>query len=219
MRRYYEAYDDRYRTIHARGLSWAGNQSTPVVMDVIRRYGITKTSRILETGCGEGRDAFALLDAGYDLLATDISKEAVSYCKAGRPVFADRFRVLDCIRGRDDGIYDFIYSVAVVHMLVEDEDRNGFYSFIRSHLSENGIALICSMGDGKNEFCTDASEAFDLKERNHPSGKVMVAATSCRMVSFPTFEKEMARNDLIIKEKGITSAYPDFDSLMYSVVS
>ncbi|MBQ2214454.1 MAG: hypothetical protein II414_07825, partial [Erysipelotrichaceae bacterium] len=53
---------------------------------------------------------------------------------------------------------------------------------------------------------------------DHESGKMMVAATSCRMVSFRTFEKELKENGLKIMEEGITESLPDFDSLMYAVV-
>ena len=219
MSNYYEAYEERYKTIHAKGYSWAGDDPTPIVLDVIRRYGISKKARIIEIGCGEGRDARAVLGQGYNLLATDISPEAISYCKSRMPQYKERFQVLDCLAADHDGTtYDMIYAVAVLHMLVDDDDRDRFYRFICSHLSENGIALICSMGDGESEFRTDPSEAFTLKERNHPSGKVHVAATSCRMVNNITFEKEIARSGLIIAEKGITTAMPDFDKLMYAVV-
>ena len=46
----------------------------------------------------------------------------------------------------------------------------------------------------------------------------MVTGTSCRMVSFKTFEEELTRNGLAVIEKGITSALPDFNSLMFTVV-
>ena len=38
------------------------------------------------------------------------------------------------------------------------------------------------------------------------------------MVSFATFEKEIKANHLKITEKGITSALPDFNNLMFAVV-
>ena len=111
-----------------------------------------------------------------------------------------------------------IYAVAVVHMLVEDSDRRGFYRFIRDHLKENGVALVCSMGDGVTETRSDASRAFETVERTHPSGPVRVAATSCRTVSFDVFRREIAAEGLDVIEDGITSAMPDFDSLMYAAV-
>ena len=217
MRRYYQAYDDRYRQIHAMGRRWTADARTPAVLDTIGRCCSRESSRILEIGCGEGRDALAVLEAGYNLTATDISPEAIAFCHMTMPQYADHFEILDCICGIHDIVYDFIYSVAVIHMLVDDDDRRAFYRFIHDHLSQEGSAMICSMGDGKHELRTDPAEAFELRERNHPSGKVTVAATSCRMVCWETFLKELAEGGLAVVERGITSAVPDFDSLMYVV--
>lgn len=217
-RKYYAAYDERYKTVHAKGVSWSSDISTPIVMEVIKKYHITCDQRLLEIGCGEGRDSKTVLANGYRLMATDISSEAISYCKKLMPQYENNFSTLDCLSDRLDMQFDFIFGIAVIHMLVLNEDRNGFYRFIRSHLSTDGIALICTMGDGEFETQSDISEAFTLKERNHESGKVLVAGTSCRMVSFPTFENELRRNHLTIIEKGITSSLPDFNSLMYAVV-
>ena len=218
MRSYYKAYDDRYRTIHEKGLQWSSTVCTPIVMEILERYGIRKDQKILEIGCGEGRDAHVVLDEGYDLLATDVSKEAVEFCRKMMSAYQDRFRILDCLTDALEDRFDCIYAVAVIHMLVPDEDRDGFYQFIGAHLQPEGVALISTMGDGTFEMQSDITQAFTPKEREHESGKVMVAGTSCRMVSFPTFEKEIERNGLTILEKGITQALPDFNSLMYAVV-
>ena len=74
------------------------------------------------------------------------------------------------------------------------------------------------MGDDQAETQSDITKAFEIQERNHEAGPMMVAGTSCRMVSFSTFEEELQRNRLEIIEKGITSGLPDFDRLMYAVV-
>ena len=220
QRKYYEAYDDRYRQVHSRNLQWFCDDPTSVVMQVINEFGITPAHKILELGCGEGRDAYPLLKQGYDLLATDISESAVAYAQKKWPEFAEHFGVLDCISGKLCAKYDFIYAVAVVHMLVEDKDRDGFYAFIRKHLTPDGIALICTMGDGKIERRTDIRAAFDLQTRTHEqTGEVLqIASTSCRMVRFETFHEELQRNGLRIVKEGITSAPPDFPALMYAVV-
>jgi len=217
-RKYYAAYDERYKTAHARGVSWSSAVSTPIVMEVIEKYSIRQGQQLLEIGCGEGRDSRAVLENGYRLMATDISGEAIAYCQKTMPQYADRFSTLDCLTQTLDGRFDFIFAVAVVHMLVLDGDRDGFYQFIREHLSREGIALICTMGDGEFETQSDITQAFSLQERNHETGKMMVAGTSCRMVSFSSFEKELARNRLPVIEQGITAALPDFNSLMYAVV-
>ena len=219
MKKYYEAYEDRYKTAHEKGVSWSSDQCTPIVLETIRKYISDPETPMLEIGCGEGRDAKAVLEKGYRLLATDISPEAVAYCKAHIPARSGGFAVLDCVRGEHPDKYGFIYAVAVIHMLVLDEDRNAFYAFVRDHLAENGLALICTMGDGEAELKSDISTAFQLQERDHESGKMLVAGTSCRMVPFETFEQELASNGLKIVEKGLTESMPDFNSLMYAIVS
>ena len=187
-------------------------------MEVIDRYKISRQHHMLEIGCGEGRDSKTVLEHGFSLMATDISREAIAYCRKQMPRCEKNFSVLDCLSDRLEEKFDFIFAIAVVHMLVLDEDRDGFYQFIRNHLTAEGIALICTMGDGEFEMQSDISTAFTLQEREHDSGKMMVAGTSCRMVSWNTFEKELTRNDLNLVEKGITSSLPDFNSLMYAVV-
>lgn len=219
-RQYYEAYDDRYRQVHADGLQWFADEPTPIVMDVIRKFSIRQEQKLLEIGCGEGRDAYPLLKAGFHLLATDISGEAIRYNKERYPEFRNRFAVLDCISGEIPELFDFIYAVAVLHMLLEDSHRDAFYRFIRNHLSPDGIALICSMGDGEIQRSSDITAAFDLQERTHEhtGREVKIAATSCRMVNFDTLHAELTRNGLEILQEGITESFPDFSMLMYVVV-
>ena len=220
QRKYYEAYDDRYRQVHKENLKWFEKEQSPIVEAVAAKYAIEPEHRLLEIGCGEGRDAVYLLHRGYDLLATDVSLEAIRFCRRQFPAFAERFQKLDCITESIPQRYDFIYAVAVVHMLVLDEDRDRFYSFIRRHLAQSGVALICTMGDGCVERQTDIHTAFDLQQRLHEaSGKMLdIASTSCRMVSFDTFRKELVRNGLTILEDGISQDVPGFSEMMYAVV-
>lgn len=218
-RKYYEAYDDRYRQVHSQNLQWFYDDPTPIVMETIKKFGIGYSHNILELGCGEGRDSYPLLKQGYKVLATDISTAAIRYAQEKFPEFADSFAVLDCVAGVMPGKFDFIYAVAVLHMLVDEADRDAFYTFIREHLNSEGIALICTMGDGTMERQTDISTAFELQKRIHEqSGKeVQIANTSCRIVSFDRFRRELERNGLLIVDEGITSAPPDFPMLMYAM--
>lgn len=127
MKKYYEAYDERYKGIHGLNEAWTSDEPTRIVYETISKYGITKKAKMLEDGCGEGRDSAFLLEKGYGLLATDVSGEAIRYNQELFPRFKDNFGVLDVIKDRLDSRFDFIYSVAVIHMLVDDEDRAAFY--------------------------------------------------------------------------------------------
>jgi len=217
---YYEAYDDRYRQVHDQSLRWFAESPSPIVHDTIREFGIQKTDKLLEIGCGEGRDASFLLHGGYDLLATDVSPAALDFCRKEFPEYADRFRILDCLNSQCSERFDFIYAIAVVHMLVPDSDRAKFYVFIREHLTESGIGLICSMGDGVTQRRSDPSKAFELQDRVHEATgqRLKIASTSYRSVSFEAFEDELRSVDLKILKKGITAVEPDYGKMMYAVV-
>ena len=219
-KKYYEAYDDRYRQIHQENLQWFADTPSPIVGQVLDRYAICKTAKILEIGCGEGRDAIALLKAGYDVLATDVSSAAIDYARKRFVGYAERFQVLDCLKESLDEKFDFLYAVAVVHMLVPQEDRDGFYNFIRNHLEKDGLALVGTMGDGEMERQSDVSKAFECQERTHEQTgkKVCIAGTSCRMVPWNHFREEIQRNGLAMVESGMTSVEPDFPIMMYAVV-
>ena len=217
-RAYYEAYDDRYQQVHRENLKWFADQPSDIVSNVIRKYSVC--GRILELGCGEGRDAVPLLEQGFDLLATDISPAAISFCQKEWPEYKSHFQMLDCVRGEMNAKFDFVYAVAVIHMLVLQEDRNSFYQFVRNHIEENGISLICTMGDGLLERESDVSKAFELQTRIHEqTGRVLnLAGTSYRAVSSDTFHRELRENGLEILEYGITDVEPDYGKMMYAVV-
>lgn len=217
---YYYAYEQRYQQVHREGFQWASDVPTPIVRQTIERYGLTLQAEILEIGCGEGRDALPLLRQGWNLLATDVSQESIRYCKEKLPDFAASFAAVDCLKDQMDRRFDFIYAVAVLHMLVPDEDRAVFYRFIQEHLKPDGIALICTMGDGQMQMQSDIATAFSLQPRCHQQTgrEMMLAGTSCRMVDFGTFSKELSEGGLIVLESGLSASPPDFSSLMYAVV-
>ena len=216
-RPYYEAYDKRYRIAHEKGICWLGEEPSAIVLQALERWAVPRESSILELGCGEGRDARALLRRGFDLLATDVSPEAIRFCRERSPQWKDRFQVLDCVAGTLEKRFRFIYAVAVVHMLVTDRDRDAFYRFVAAHLTEGGVGLICSMGNGTTQRQTDPTEAFRMRYRDYGEEKIRLPATSCRMVSFPVFRDELRRNGLLRLEEGMT-AVSGFSDMMYAVV-
>lgn len=219
MKRYYEAYDLRYQQVHGAGLTWFGGKPTEIVARMLTKYCIAPGMPVLEIGCGEGADAAALLAEGFDVLATDVSLEAIRFCREKYPRWAEHFAVLDCLRDGLDRRFDFIYAVAVLHMLVPDEDRQGLLAFILDHLTSEGTALVVVMGDGEMRRATDVNAAFDVQERTHEaSGRTLaLASTSCRMVTWEEFREELTRAQLEIVELGNTS-WDDSDFSMYAVV-
>ena len=199
MSKYYEAYDKRYKQVHDKGLAWSTNSNTEIVETIINKYHLEKEN-IFEIGCGEGRDARYLLNKNYNVLATDISKEAIDYCIKNDINHRNNYKVLDVLSDNSKDKYGFIYSVACLHMLVLDTDRKKYFDFINKHLDDNGFALILTMGNGKMESSSNINNAWEDIERIHQSTgkKINVATTSCRIVNFETLKKETNNSNLLI---------------------
>lgn len=191
---YYKAYDKRYRQTYENNSLWEISERTKEVIDTLKKYKITKNSNILELGCGEGRDAIYLLDNGYKVLGVDYSFAVIDKCnELTNYKYVNNFKQLDLIENSLNEKFDFIYSVAVIHMFVLDEHRNKFYNFIYDHLKDNGIALIISMGDGTLEINSDLEKAFDDTKRVNinTNKEIMVASTSCRVKKIDEMKKEI----------------------------
>lgn len=218
---YYKAYDKRYRQTYENNSLWEISERTKEVIDTLKKYKITKNSNILELGCGEGRDAIYLLDNGYNVLGVDYSFAVIDKCnELTNYKYVNNFKQLDLIENSLNEKFDFIYSVAVIHMFVLDEHRNKFYNFIYDHLKDNGIALIISMGDGVLEINSDLEKAFDDTKRVNinTNKEIMVASTSCRVKKIDEMKKEIQLNNLEILEEKIIDDVPSFNKCMLFIV-
>ena len=211
---YYYAYDNRFCRVHQQGIRWFGDSPTPLVGQTIRDLGLMPTARILELGCGEGRDAGALLQAGYAVDARDVSVEAIRYCRYTYPAFAHRFAVADCVADAPRGQYDFVYAVSVLHMLVHPDHRAAFCRYVADSMAADGYALVCSMGDGQTQRCTDPSQAFDLQPRRWGQQTLLLEATTCRMVTTDEFLAELDGAGLDVQKHGVVDC-DQYGCLMY----
>ena len=130
-KKYYKAYEDRYKQVHEKtGMAWAGDRPSFILKNLFEKYNATNKSSILEVGCGEGQNALYLLEQGYNVKASDVSAEAVKWCREKakeKKLPENNFYVLDIIDNNNCEKYDYIYSISTVHMLVPDEDRKAFF--------------------------------------------------------------------------------------------
>lgn len=220
-KKYYEAYEDRYRQVHqTQNKPWAGYRPSLAIERWLKKYGANSSSSILEIGCGEGQNAIYLMQQNYNLEASDVSKEAIRWCKEQAKlakVDDNRFFVMDILNNNLDKKYDFIFSVAVLHMLVEDKDRQEFFKFVKNHLKDTGKALIVVMGDGKMTRKTDTSKAFELADRPFEDKMIKVATTSCRMVTWDQYLKEFKEAGLNVLEHYLDKTISGFEVTMVAV--
>ena len=76
---YYQAYDDRYRQIHEQSLHRPSQAASPIVLDIMTTYQVSKASAILEIGGAAVRSAAFLLPTSYPVLAMDLSPAALTF--------------------------------------------------------------------------------------------------------------------------------------------
>lgn len=221
MKDYYKAYDERYKEVHKKNLLWEYDDPTKEISDIINKYNISKKDKILDLGCGEGRDTIYLLNKGYNVLGVDYSKEAIKKCnELTNNKYCNNFKQFDLIQDKTSEKFKFIYSMSVIHMFVLEEHRNKFFKFIYDHLEDDGIAFITSMGNGKEESKSDITKAFDKVEKTVQKSnvKVKVANTSCMKVSWNKLLEEIDNNDLMVVDKFLSEEIPGFNISMCAIV-
>ena len=219
---YYKAYEERYKKVHKKGILWEYDIPSPIVLDFLMNNSVNKKNKILDLGCGEGRDAILLLNKGYNITALDYSKSAIKKCnELTKNKYIKNFKSFDIFNDTLNDCFDFIYSISVLHMFVLNEHRNSFYKFIYKHLNGNGKALITVLGNGISESKSNINDAFKLSERKIQNNNktINVATTSCCIVNWDSLENEVINNNLKIEQKWISNKIPGFNESMCIIVS
>ncbi len=219
---YYKAYDKRYEQVYETKMLWSTKKYTPDVINTINKLKIQKEDNILDLGCGEGRDAIYLLSNNYNVTAVDYSKNVINKCnEISNNRFANNFKQFDLIIDKLNMKFDFIYSIAVLHMFVLEKHRNKYFKFLFNHLKNNGKALVCILGDGIQEYSSNIEAAFEDSKRTilNNMTDINVAATTCRVVNWEFLEKEIQKNKFLIEDKWISKDIPEFKKSMCVIVS
>ena len=109
------AYEDRYRS----ELYYWGTEPATMCYEVMRLRPPVRPLKLLDVGCGEGKDAVFFARNGYDVTAFDLSPAGID---KGRRL-ADacgvqvRFFQADALTWRPEESFDIIYCSGVLHYL------------------------------------------------------------------------------------------------------
>lgn len=115
------------------------------LFDQILRGRIPRGSRVLDAGCGSGRNIHYLLNAGYDVSATDADPNAISEVmrlaadlNATLPPTNFRREPVEATSFEDESM-DVILSVAVLHFALDDEQFEAMLESIWRVLKPGGL--------------------------------------------------------------------------------
>lgn len=112
---------------------------------------ISEGQRVLEIGCGNGRDARFFARKGFNVTATDFSEVAVQSNRMTNKSARLEFRVLDI---RDplpfpDGSFDMVFSALALHYFPDIQTRAIFREIYRVLAPDGVLVFSCKSYDGK----------------------------------------------------------------------
>ena len=133
------AYDEKYT---AEGYYW-GLIPNALCYEIMRIKPPTKPYKVLDIGCGEGKDAVFLARNGYRVTAFDISEQGLAKARGLAEhcgVEIDLFKA-DVRDFRPETDYDIIFSSGVFHYLPH-ELRGSVIDSLKMHTTAKGIHVI-----------------------------------------------------------------------------
>ena len=131
---------------------------TKVIVDFFDSFD-RKGARVLDVGCGQGRDAVFIARRGYAVTGVDISPNGIRDLNAiaikdNLPIEG---LVADIRAFEPSGAFDVILIDRTLHMLARGERLSVLRTFL-DHVAESGWLLIADEASNIDEFQTVVSE-------------------------------------------------------------
>ena len=168
-------------TPHLNLQEWFG-QIDIYLFDQLLKGRFDPRMRVLDAGCGGGRNLIYFLRCGYDVCGVDLSTEAIAHVRAlaaglAPHLPADNFRVeaVEAMSFADAG-FDVVISSAVLHFARDEEHWLGMVREMWRVLKPGGVffaRLASSVGveeqiirlEGRRYHLPDGSDRFLVDDR------------------------------------------------------
>lgn len=107
-------------------------------------------AKILDLGCGQGRDALMLAQMGHSVIGVDLSEVGIKQmvAEAKRKKLSVQGIVKDIVSYRSREKFDVIILDSVLHLLLDDEERRSVLNYVSSKLKRDGFVLIRDYPNG-----------------------------------------------------------------------
>lgn len=101
-----------------------------------------KTKKVLDIGCGEGKDAVYMARLGYDVTAFDLTQNGIRKTLKLAETQGVRLKAFvdDINSFKLDEKFDIIYSTGTIQYLF-DENKTGFFEKVRRLTKKSGLAF------------------------------------------------------------------------------
>lgn len=147
---------EKIHEVRATGEGGAGRDPAPSLA-LIHQTGIAHDAPILDVGGGASPLATALIDEGYsDVTVIDIAGAAL-VAAASRAQPGLTLIEADVLDYPDLGKYAVWHDRAVLHFLIDEDERSRYLESLRTHLLPGGHVILGSFAPEASEKCCGMS--------------------------------------------------------------
>lgn len=143
---YYWGYDERYRAVYEAGAQTWETRAPNEAVEYLVRLGSVPVGRVLDLGCGEGRDSIFLAQHGYSVTGVDVSPVALTVARslASDAGVLCQFLERDVIYLRNLPFprYDIAINMGCLHMLSDPDSRSTHLNRVYEVLEPEGLFLV-----------------------------------------------------------------------------
>lgn len=150
-------------------------QPTQVLVDFFDQFE-RDDARVLDVGCGQGRDALFIAARGHRVVGVDISPNGIRdlMAAANRENLAVEGVVADITAYKPEGMFDVILVDRTLHMLSE-ETRLSVLEQLLDHVDVDGWVLIADEATNIGRFeAVVSSHRFEWKHELSKRGYLFV---------------------------------------------
>lgn len=160
LNEYYFQYDKRYQKVYQEGAYlWEIDTPNEFLVKFLEEYSREEVgNKVIDLGCGEGRDSCYLASRGFDVLGVDVSVTAiekameVARSKNVNPKFL--IRDVFYLRNLPDIHYDLAINMGCLHMIDNKDQREMHIKRVFDILKPGGYFLVahCRSNWGEGFF-------------------------------------------------------------------
>ncbi|POB11815.1 SAM-dependent methyltransferase [Sulfobacillus sp. hq2] len=157
---YYFGYDQRYRRVYDAGAQlWESDQPNASLVNMLQKHFELAKGRIVDLGCGEGRDSLYLAQQGLEVTGVDISSVALGRARElAHQLRLQTVRFIESdviyLRPIADSSYDVALNMGCLHMLTDTKQRSRHIQRVFEILKPGGYFLVdhCKSDWGKGFY-------------------------------------------------------------------
>lgn len=178
------------------------------LLDQLVKSNINKEQRVLDAGCGRGRNLRFLLQSGFDVTGIDSDKNSIDLLKVDYPHLSNQFINSDLESFTDDKGYNAIICNAVLHFAKGHEYFDLMFSKLISLLNSEGVLFIRMTSD----------IGIESLLRNGSDGVFIIPDGSTRyLITRSKIDTLLKKHDLSLIEK-VKTVNVDSDRCMTTLV-